>query len=240
MTELLYLKEPYLKEFDAVVEEVKDNKFVVLDKTAFYPNGGGQLFDTGKLITEDGKEYEVVYVGKFNGNVSLEVNNKENPPLKKGMKVKGILDWKKRYKMMRSHTAAHLVSSIFHNKAKAKITGNQLGYDKIRIDFNMDNFDKEKLKEYIEEANKLIETNAKIKVYNMSREEAEKDESIMKLAKKLPEELKELRIVEIEGIERQADGGTHVKSLNEIGKLEFIKADNKGKNNRRVYFKLVD
>ncbi|MCD4666227.1 alanyl-tRNA editing protein [archaeon] len=235
MDEVEYLKDSYKKEFETKVKKVKD-KFVVLENTIFYPNSGGQPHDEGKII-RDSDEFKVVYVGKFDGEISHEVD-KEG--LKEGDEVKLVLDWERRYKLMRSHTAAHLVSAIFHNEAGAKITGNQLNLDKTRIDFSLDEFDKEKIIEYIEKCNEYIEKDLKVTDSYMSREEVEKNPDLVKLAKGLPEGIKELRMLEIEGLDKQPDGGTHVKSLKEIGKIVFVKADNKGAKNRRVYFSLED
>jgi misacylated tRNA(Ala) deacylase len=235
----LYMDDSYLKEFEAKVVSVKEggeNKFfVVLDRTAFYPDSGGQPYDTGKMV-KDSVEYPVVYVGKFSGKISHEVS-KEG--LKEGDVIKGFIDWDRRYALMRMHTAAHVICEIFHSDSGALITGNQLGIEKSRIDFSLEDFDREKVSEYFRKANEIVEKDLKVKMYFLPREEAMKIENVTKLANALPPNIKELRIVEIEGFDMQADGGTHVKSTKEIGKIEFLKAENKGKNNRRVYFKLV-
>lgn len=232
MENALYMNDSYLKEFDAVVENVKDDKFVVLDKTAFYPTGGGQPHDTGVLVS-DGKEYPVVYCGKFSGQISHEVSK---PGLKAGDKAIGRINWDRRYKFMRMHTAAHLLISIFNRESNVLITGNQIDVDKTRIDFNMENFDREKIMKYIEEANDIIKQDLPVKVSYMNREEAMKIPGIVKLAAALPPSVETLRIVEIPGVDLQADGGTHVNSLKEIGAVEFVRAENKGKDNRRVYY----
>ena len=232
MENALYMNDSYIKEFEAVVESVKDDKYVVLDKTAFYPSGGGQPHDTGVIICND-EEYPVVFVGKFSGIISHEVSK---PGLKAVDKIVGRINWDRRYMFMRMHTAAHLVSSIFHNKLGALITGNQIDLDKTRIDFSMENFDKDKIVEYIGLANALIKQDIPVKVYSLPRVEAIKFPGVVKLAGALPPNIDTLRIVEIPGVDLQADGGTHVKSLSEIGKIEFVKAENKGKDNRRVYY----
>jgi len=236
MEKALYMDDSYLKEFKAIVESVKDDKFVVLDKTAFYPNGGGQPYDTGVLI-KDNEEFPVVFVGKFSGAISHEVSK---PGLKQGDAVTGKVDWERRYKLMRMHTAAHVLSGIFHAKLGALITGNQKDTDKSRMDFNLENFDKEKIEEMVKLANQIIKKDLPVKVYYKKREEALKIPGIVKLAGKMPPDIKNFRIVEVEGVDTQADGGTHVKSLKEIGTIEIIKLDNKGKNNRRLYFTLKD
>jgi misacylated tRNA(Ala) deacylase len=233
MTELLYMTDCYLKEFDAIVVKVY-GRFVVLDKTAFYPQGGGQPADTGKFI-KDGEEYNVVFAKRIGSDVSHEVD-KEG--LKKGEKVHGIIDWDKRHLLMRMHTAAHILSEVIHKETGALITGNQLNIEKSRIDFNLENFNREELQNYAVQANEIINKDLPIKIYTMPREEAMKLPSITKLANVLPPAVKELRIVEIETFDIQADGGTHVKSTKEVGEIDVIGADNKGKNNRRIYFKL--
>lgn len=236
MTNALYLEDAYMQEFDATVESVKDNKYIVLDQTAFYPSSGGQLNDTGKFI-KDGEEFNVVYAAKFGDIISHEV---DKPGLQPGDKVKGIINWERRYKLMRSHTAAHVLSAIFHKEIQALITGNQLDLDKSRIDFDLENFDREKINDYIAKANELIEKDLPVISYSISREEALQKPEIARLAKGLPPAITEIRIVAIGDFDEQADGGTHVKSLKEIGPLEILKCENKGKNNRRVYFKLKE
>ncbi|MBW2985980.1 alanyl-tRNA editing protein [Candidatus Woesearchaeota archaeon] len=233
MTELIYMTDCYAKEVDATVVKV-DGKFVVLDKTIFYPQGGGQQTDTGKLV-KDGQEYAVVFAKKVGPDVSHEVD-KEG--LKEGDAVHCVLDWDKRHMLMRMHTAAHILSEIFHKETGALITGNQLKVDKSRIDFSLENFDREKINEYVVKANEIVNQDLPIKIYALPREEAMKIPSVTKLANVLPPAVKELRIVEIVGFDVQADGGTHVNSTKEVGEIEVVSAENKGKNNRRVYFTL--
>lgn len=236
MAEPLYLADSYIKEFGATVKEVNQGKFVVLDQTAFYPKGGGQPHDTGKMVREsDGKEFRVVFVGKFSGKVSHEVDQEGLQP---GDKVKCSLDWDRRYRLMKMHTAAHVISAILYKEAGALITGNQLDLDKTRIDFSTEEFSKEKLMEYIDRANGLILKDLEVRVSEMRREDVEADPEMVKLAKGLPPGIKVLRMVEIVGLDKQPDGGTHVKSLKEIGKMVFLKAENKGKSNRRMYYTL--
>ncbi len=240
-TKALYLEDSYLKEWEAQVLEVsgegeKANKSVVLNETAFYPNGGGQPYDTGKIIRiSDNAEFNVIYTGKFEGKISHEID-KEG--LKKGDKVKCQLDWDRRYKLMRMHTAAHILSPIIHTQTQAMITGNQLDVDKSRVDFDLEIFDQEAFKEYIKSANEIVSWNLPTKSYYVSSDQLANDKSLCKLAKGLPPNLKEIRIIEIESFDKQADGGTHVKSTKEVGKIVFLRADNKGAKRRRVYFTL--
>jgi len=234
MKNALYMEDSYLKEFEAVVESVNGGKYVILDKTAFYPRGGGQPHDTG-IINCNGIDYNVAFTGKFEGKISHEVD-KEG--LKAGDKITGKISWERRYKLMRMHTAAHIIDAVLYTKANALCTGNQLECDKSRIDFSLEVIDKDKMQEYIDTANKCIETDAEVKIYSMPRDEALKIKGIVKLASAMPPEVNDLRIVEIPNIDLQADGGTHVKKLKEIGKINLASVENKGKNNRRLYFTL--
>lgn len=234
MQNALYMNDSYLKEFEATVESVKDDKYVILNRTSFYPAGGGQPNDTGIMIS-DGDEYPVVYVGKFEGKISHEVSK---PGLKAGDKVTGKIDWNRRYRLMRMHTAAHIIDAILYNESGALCTGNQLGLDKSRIDFALDVLDKDKIQQYINMANEWVKKAIDLKIYSLPREEALKIPGIVKLASVMPPEVKELRIVEIPGIDIQADGGTQVKNTSEIGKISLVSVENKGKNNRRMYFTL--
>jgi len=233
MNNLLYLDNSYLKEFEAVVEYVNDDKYIILDQTAFYPSSGGQPNDTGKMIC-NGEEYNVVYVTKIDGKVSHEV---DKPGLKIGDKIKGVINWERRYKLMRMHTAAHVLNAIFFNELGAIITGNQKDLEKSRMDFNLENYDVEEIKKKIAKANEDIKKDLKVKSYYLSKEEVMKNPSLHKLAKDI-ENREVYRILEIENLDTQCDGGTHVRSLKEIGEIIFLKAENKGKNNRRVYFGL--
>lgn len=232
MTEALYMNDSYLKEWDAKVVKVTDGKYIVLDKSAFYPKSGGQPWDEG-IIRRNGEEFKVVYVGKFSGNISHEV---DKSGLKVGDSVSCEIDWKRRYTYMRYHTACHLLSNILYRKSNAKITGNQIELDKSRMDFSMEEYSPEKLQEYVNEANQIIQKDLPITIDYMNREEVLAHPELARLAIGLPENIKEFRIVKIGDIDEQVDGGTHVKQLKEIGTIEMTKSINKGAKNRRLYF----
>jgi len=228
----LYLNDCYLKEFEATVESVKDDKFVVLDQTAFYPNAGGQPFDTGKLIREsDKKEFPVVFAGKFGGVISHEVSE---PGLQAGDKVKGLIDWDRRYKFMRMHTAAHVLSRVIHTEAGAHTSGNQLGLEESRIDFTLENLDRDAISGWIEKANELIAKELPVTIREITREEAQ--EVLEGPSKHLMANMDLLRLIDIQDVDKQTCGGTHLKNIGEIGKIGFVKVKNKGKNNRRIYY----
>ena len=232
MTRALYMDDSYLKSWNTKVTCVKDGKYINLDKTAFYPKGGGQQWDEG-IIIKNGEEFKVVYVGKFSGEISHEVNE---PGLKEGDDVTCEIDWERRYTFMRYHTASHLLSNLLYKRANAKITGNQIEMDKTRMDFSMQDYSPEKLHAFADEANRIIEQNLPITVEYMSKTEVLGKPELARLAVGLPKNIKEFRIVKIGDVDTQVDGGTHVKNLHEIGKIEITKTVNKGKNNRRIYF----
>jgi misacylated tRNA(Ala) deacylase len=232
---MLYLEDSYMRECNATVVSVKDDKYISLDQTVFYPKGGGQPHDTGRIIRGD-EVFNVVFVGKFSGEVSHEV---DHPGLKAGDTGHCVLDWDRRYKLMRSHTAAHLFASMLCVGTGALVTGNQLEVDKVRFDFSLEKFDPEILEEYLDKANALLRTDTLVRWYELPREEALKIPGIVKMAEAFPPEIPRLRIVEIVGLDKQADGGTHVRNLNEVGQIKVLKTENKGKNNRRIYFTLA-
>jgi misacylated tRNA(Ala) deacylase len=217
------------------VVSVKDGKYIVLDQTVFYPKGGGQPCDTGK-IARGNEIFQVVYVGKYSGEISHEV---DHAGLKQGENVHCSLDWDRRYQLMRSHTAAHVFASLLCTGTGALVTGNQLEEDKIRFDFSIEKFDPEILGSYVDRANELFRKDIQVKSYELPRNEALKIPGVVKMAEAFPPNIPFLRIVEIVDIDKQADGGTHVRNLKEVGQIRVIKTENKGKQNRRVYFQLV-
>lgn len=235
MIESLYLDDMRLKEFNAEVVSVTDGKFIVLNQTAFYPKSGGIANDEGYLVKES-ETYNVVYAGKFGGKISHEVD-KEG--LKVGDKITGFLDWERRYKLMRYHTAAHVLSGVFYKNLGAKITGNDIStLDQGRIDFNLENFDRSLIEEQVKKSNEIIQADHPVEVYYLNRSEVENDPDLTKLAMGLPKQIKKVRIVDIKNFDRQPDGGCHIQSLKEIGKIHTKKLVNKGKNNRRLYFEI--
>lgn len=252
IAEALYLNDAYIKEWTAKVVSVNDagngRSFVVLDRTAFYPKGGGQPHDEGIILKEeikagvnkDGikniKEYKVVSTVKLSGEISNELDNQGNDSLKPGDLVHCKLNWERRYKLMRMHTACHVFAGVLHKETGAMITGNQLDIDQSRIDLSVEQYNPEKLIEYVNKANVILTEGHNNKIYYLDRN-ADIDK-FLRLAKGLPPNITNIRIVEIEGFDAQPDGGTHVHNTKEVGRIVFQKSENKGKNNRRVYFSL--
>jgi misacylated tRNA(Ala) deacylase len=228
LTRRLFWEDMYAKEFDAEVELVDGNR-VVLDQTAFNPRGGGLVSDTGRLngmrVIEAAKEGESVY------------HILEAPAeLRVGDKVHGVLDWERRFRIMRMHTSAHILSAVVNGETGALITGNQISPDESRVDFNLENFDREKMGYYIDKVNDAVRRELEVKSFFMKREEALANPGFVKLANAMPPSLEVLRIVQIGDVDTQADGGVHVRNTREIGKVVGLKTENKGKSNRRLYF----
>ena len=182
MTKALFLVDSYLKESEATVVSVKDEKYVILDQTIFYAKGGGQPHDTGKIL-KGNEVYDVVYVGKFSGEISHEV---DHAGLQVGDKVRLVLNWERRYKLMRSHTAAHVIAALLNQGTGALITGNQLEEDHVRFDFSLEKFDRALLEAYLTRANKLFDTDVPVKWYELPKEEAMKIPGVVKMAEALP------------------------------------------------------
>jgi len=234
MTTALYLDDMCLREFEAEVKSVKDGKYVVMDGTAFYPKSGGVDCDLGTL-SRGSDVFKVVYTGKFGGEISHEI---EPVGLQVGDRVTGAIDWERRHTLMRYHTAAHVISGVFYHNSTAKITGNNIGIEGGRIDFNIDDLDRELIEDYVDKSNALIARDLPVVAYNIPRSELDGDPGLLKLASGLPPEITDVRIIDIKGFDRQPDGGCHVSSLFEIGRIKLGKIVNKGKNNRRLYFTL--
>jgi len=230
MTELLYLKDSYLKEFDAQILEIIGNA-IVLDKTAFYYQGGGQPCDLGTL---NGKK--VLEVVKKEGKVLHRLESTEG--FRAGEKAHGVLDWERRYYFMRMHSSAHIIAGVISKETGKMITGNQLGMPESRMDFNMENYNPEFFKELEKKTNQVIEGNLVQGISFKSREETLKMPELFRLQDVLPKEIPEFRIVSIGDFDVQADGGTHVKNTQEIGKVRILRTENKGAQNRRIYWTL--
>jgi Ser-tRNA(Ala) deacylase AlaX len=237
-TKLLYLDDAYLKEFDARVLDVitqDSQSYVVLDRTLFYPRGGGQPSDMG-VVECTGTTYNVTEVVKRDGRI---LHHLDRSGLRQGDEIHGSIDWNRRYMLMRMHTASHLLDAVLYRDGKILVTGNELGVEKSRIDFNMPEFSMDKVQEYVNEANRIIIKDLPVKNYYLSRDEAFKIPGIVKLAGALPPDIPILRITEITGLDIQADGGTHVNSLGGIGKINILSIENKGKERKRIYYELV-
>ncbi|MEM0021903.1 MAG: alanyl-tRNA editing protein [Fervidicoccaceae archaeon] len=233
-TALLYLDDSYLKEAEVTVLESSSNR-VILDRTVIHPRAGGLISDSGAL-TINGREYRIAEAVEEGDEVVHLLS--EQASLSPGDRGVLRLDWEKRYRIMRAHTALHVLISVFNRYSGALVTGNQVTEDVSRVDLNLEKPDRDLVISAIAEANRILAEGHPVKIYYMRREDALKLEGIVKLAKALPPNVERLRIVEIEGVDIQADGGPHVSNTRESGEIVFLKLENKGKNNRRIYFKL--
>ncbi len=237
MTELTYQKDSYLREADAVITRVEGAN-VFLNRTIFHPRTGGLDHDIGKLIKHDGEALDVVavYLDKATGDVAHEVTPPEHG-LRVGEVVTCVLNWERRYRLMRLHTASHILAAIMWRDHGALITGGHITPEKAYDDYSLQTTDKTIFEEAITKANEVIKKALPVKIYWLPREEALKIPGIIKLAGRTPPpDVKELRIVEIPGIDIQADGGPHVKNTSEIGEIKLLKITNKGKQRKRIYF----
>lgn len=234
MTQLLYLHDSYLREFDAAVVAV-DGARVALDRTAFYAGGGGQPADTG-LLRWEGAAARVVEVRKDGGIVWHTVDG--GPPAP-GAAASGVLDWERRFDIMRHHSALHVLVGVVYKSFNALVTGGAIYPDRARMDFSLEDLNRDRVAAIEAEANRVIQERRRILVRFLSREEFERSD-LVRLAKNLvPPEIREVRVIEIEGFDAQADGGTHVANTAEIGLLRVTKTENKGKINRRLEIALT-
>ncbi|MGM0405516.1 MAG: alanyl-tRNA editing protein [Thermoplasmatota archaeon] len=237
MTEILYMPDiesNYIKDFKAkVMNSGKDH--VVLDRTAFYPEGGGQPSDTGK-ITWDGEEAEVVKVEK-KGKI---IHRLEGTIPEKYTEVKGEIDWDRRYNHMKLHTAQHLFSAVVYERFKGETVGNQIYTDYSRVDFEPVDLSEDDLEEIEEVVNALIEEAHPVSIYTEKRGVLEEDieEGRVNLSL-LPKSIKELRVIDIDGCDICPCAGTHVRNTQEIEGIKITKKENKGKNKQRIYYELV-
>lgn len=236
MTAELFLEDAYLREFSARVESLNGRE-VVLEQTVFYPGGGGQPADKGSLGVGP-IQASVVDVRREGGDI-IHVLDGAIPGTVK--ELNGTLDWERRHALMRYHTALHVLSAVMSGAFEARVTGGQMRTDRARMDFS---FPGEWTAEVVGEmerlANEALALNRPVKVYEISREEAlERPELIRTQVNLVPERVETVRVVEIEGIDAQADGGTHVANTQEVGRIEITNHKSKGRGNKRVEFVLV-
>ena len=230
MTELLSNSDSYLREFDAEVVEVTD-KGVVLDRTAFYPGGGGQPADTG-LLSAGAKEWKVKKISRSKGKIVHEL---EGGAPAAGEKVPGEIDWERRYELMRTHTALHILCGVVWRDYGAKVTGSDMKPLSARMDFELEQMTAGFAGEIEDLINKEVEAARPVKVNTLPRAEAfEIPELIRTKINLLPPFIQEVRTVDIEGLDLQADGGTHVANTSEVGRIRVVGHESKGRINKRL------
>ena len=238
MTKLLYLNDSYIKEFDATITFVdSDNHAIELDKTAFYPGGGGQPADDGTLIINS-VPYKVKRAKKIDGRILHLIEDDWLTP-EVGTKVKGTINWDRRYKLMRTHTAMHILCGVVFRDYGASVTGGNMEPLKGRMDFEFETMSKELVGKIEEAVNKEVAKSRPIKTAILPREEAFKIPDLIRTKiNLLPPGIQEVRVVEIEGLDLQADGGTHVHNTKEVGHIKVVDYKSKGKINKRIYIEI--
>ncbi len=227
------MEDAYLKEFESPVVGLSGRE-VILARTAFYPGGGGQPADKGTLGV--GPVSAAVVDARREGDNVVHVLDKAIPDTVR--ELKGELDWERRFAHMRYHTALHALSGVIWRGFGAKVTGGQMRADRARMDFS---FPGEWTVDVVGEIERLVNEalveGRPVKVYELSREEALENPDLIRTQVNLvPERVKMVRIVEIEGIDTQADGGTHVANTEEVGEVEITGHKSKGRQNKRVEF----
>ena len=232
MTERIYSTDQYATSMDARVVDIDpDDGRVLLDRTVFYPGGGGQPPDTGELVLGDDR-LTVVRVATDDRGVWHWV---EGGLPSTGTAVRGEVDWERRYRLMRTHTAMHALCGVVWNRFASPVTGGNMEPGVGRLDFELPDWDPEARDPLEEELNRQLEAARPVEIAFLPREEADQDPSLIRTkVSLLPASLREVRVVDIVGLDRQADGGTHVASTREVGRVRIAKIESKGKGFRRI------
>jgi len=233
-TELLYLRDAYLDSFTARVLDVRDGDgTVALDQTAMYPTGGGQPHDTGLMngvaVTDVRKEGTLVW------------HTLDGALPKVGESVAVTIDWDRRHKLMRTHSALHVLCGVIWNEWRVPVTGGNMEPLSARMDFEFDPLPEGFVTTVENLVNEALAADYQIEVSFLPRDTAVADEDLIRTkVNMIPESVTEIRVVDIVGLDKQADGGTHVRSTNEVGRIKVLKTENKGKGNKRIRLEIVD
>jgi misacylated tRNA(Ala) deacylase len=231
---LLYLRDAYVTSFSATVTAV-DGARVALDRTAFYATGGGQPHDTGQL-----GQARVVDVRKEGDEVWHALADGDPVPVV-GDAVQGEVDWERRHQLMRTHTALHVLCGVIWHTWGVPVTGGNMEPLSARMDFELDPTPENFGSRVEALVNREIERDLPIEVMFLPRDEARADPDLIRTKVNLiPEAVPEIRVVDIVGLDRQADGGTHVKSTAEVGQVRVVKTESKGKGNKRIRIEITD
>ena len=240
MTELLYQTDSYLRTFTGVITAIDEaNRGVALDRTAFYPGGGGQPADAGSLTVGD-VEYPVLRAKKIGDDVFHFLGGEENLPAV-GLQTEGAINWERRYQLMRTHTAMHILCGVIFRDYGASVTGGDMDPLQGRMDFEFETLQRE-LVDVIQAAiNREVEAARPIRVKILPRQEAFQIPDLIRTKiNLLPEGIQQVRVVEISGLDLQADGGTHVANTSEVGQIRVVDYKSKGKINKRIYIEVLD
>ncbi len=235
MTHRLYLQDAYCREFDATVTGVEENA-VMLDQTAFYATGGGQPHDTGTITWEGGSAAVTDVRGR--GDVAHTLDG-SLPAV--GTTVHGVIDWDRRHELMRTHTAMHMLCGVIWNEWGRSVTGGNMEPLKARMDFEFDPLPENFAQRVTDMVNVEVAASRPIEVSFLPRDEALLDDDLIRTKVNLiPDSVTEIRVLDIVGLDKQADGGTHVANTSEVGRFEIVKTESKGKGNKRVRIVLHD
>lgn len=236
MTDLLFHDHSYLREFDATVTAVADTG-VELDRTAFYIGGGGQPSDLGVLSVE-GREYAVTGI-KRDGGMLLHLIEGDRPGV--GSLVSGSIDWERRYQLMRTHTALHILCGVVWRDYGALVTGGNMQPGEARMDFELERMSADFAEEVEARINEEVAASRSVLVANLPREEAERIPDLIRTKiNLLPTNIREVRTIDIQGLDVQADGGTHVNNTTEVGRIRVVGHESKGRINKRLRIALDD
>ena len=236
MTEQIAATDAYARSCDAVVTRVREDG-VVLDRTVFYARGGGQPGDTGVLRWTDGA-CRVVDTTKQGDDV-VHAFDGDGPAA--GAAVTAEIDWDRRHALMRTHTALHALSGIVFRDYGARVTGGNMEPGAARMDFELETIGAEFGREVEEKLNAALAEDHPVHVSFVPRADALADTDLIRTKVSLiPESVDPIRVIDIEGIDKQADGGTHVRSTAEVGRVRVVKTENKGKGFKRMRIELVD
>ena len=238
MTKLLYQTESYIKQFDALVSAIDlENRAVLLDQSAFYPGGGGQPYDIGTLKM-DGALWQVERARKSAEGLWHYLAG-DSPLPAVGTVLTGEIDWDRRYQLMRTHTAMHILCGVVFRDFGAQVTGGDMEPLKGRMDFEFENMTKELVAVIEEAVNREVAAAREVKVKILPREEAFQIPDLIRTKiNLLPEGIAEIRTIELVGLDLQADGGTHVRNTIEVGEMRIVDYKSKGKINKRIYVEL--
>jgi misacylated tRNA(Ala) deacylase len=236
LTEELCATDAYVAKTDAAVTAVRPEG-VVLDRTVFYTRGGGQPGDTG-LIGWEGGFATVSDTIRLDG---VPVHVLEGHPPAVGAAVHAQIDWERRHILMRTHTALHALSGVIWRDFGAKVTGGNMEPGTARMDFELEGISNEFGRDVEATLNDVLQADRPVRVLFLPREEALADPDLIRTKVNLiPERVDPIRIVDIEGIDRQADGGTHVRSTGEVGHVRVVKTESKGHAFKRIRIQLVE
>lgn len=226
----MYYADSYLREFEARVLE-SSPEGVVLDRTAFYPGGGGQPCDHGTLEA-DGRTWSVTAVRKDGARLLHEVGG--DPP-QAGASLHAHLDWERRFALMRVHTALHILCGVIWRDYSAHVTGGHMDVLRARMDFEFENMHQDLVREIEARANREVELAREVHARILPREEALAIPDLIRTkVNLLPEGLRDIRVVEIVGLDLQADGGTHVANTREVAGIRIVDYKSKGRINKRL------